>query len=31
MTDNHLGRHGLHFNRDGNIIFAKNFLNAIRS
>ena len=31
ITDKHLGRRGLHLNRNGNIIFAKNLLNAIRS
>ena len=30
-TDKHLGRRGLHLNRNGNIIFARNLLNAIRS
>ena len=31
ITDKHLGRRGLRLNRNGNIIFAKNLLNAIRS
>ena len=31
ITDKHLGRRGLHLNHNGNIIFAKNLLNAIRS
>ena len=31
ITDKHLARRGLHLNRNGNIIFAKNVLNAIRS
>ena len=31
ITDKHLGRRGLHLSRNGNIIFAKNLLNAIRS
>ena len=31
ITDKHLGRGGLHLNRNGNIIFAKILLNAIRS
>ena len=31
IKDKHLGRRGLHLNRNGNIIFAKNLLNAIRS
>ena len=31
ITDKHLGRRGLNLNRNGNIIFAKNLLNAIRS
>ena len=31
ITDKHLGRRGLHLNRNGNIIFAKKLLNAIRS
>ena len=31
ITDKHLGRCGLHLNHNGNTIFAKNLLNAIRS
>ena len=31
ITDKHLGRRGLHLNHNGNTIFAKNLLNAIRS
>ena len=31
ITDKHLGRRGLDLNRNGNIIFAKKLLNAIRS
>ena len=31
ITDKHLGRRGLHLNRNRNIIFVKNLLNAIRS
>ena len=31
ITDKHLGRRGFHLNHNGNIIFAKIFLNAIRS
>ena len=31
ITNKHLGRHGLHLNYNGNMIFAKNLLNAIRS
>ena len=31
ITDKHLGRRGFHLNHNGNIIFAKNLLNAIRS
>ena len=31
ITDKHLGRRGLHLNHNGNIIFAKNLLHAIRS
>ena len=31
ITDKHPGRRGLHLNRNGNIIFAKNLLNAIRN
>ena len=31
ITDKYLGRRGLHLNRNGNAIFAKNLLNAIRS
>ena len=31
ITDKHLGRRGLHLNQNGNIIFAKNLLNAIGS
>ena len=31
ITDKHLGKRGLQFNRNGNIIFKKNLLNAIRS
>ena len=31
ITDKHLGRRGLHLNRNGNIIFVKYLLNAIRS
>ena len=31
ITDKHLGRRGLHLNHNGNIIFAKNLLNASKS
>ena len=31
ITDKHLGRRGLHLNQNGNIIFAKNLLNATGS
>ena len=31
ITDKYLGRRGLHLNHNGNTIFAKNLLNAIRS
>ena len=31
ITDKHLGRSGLHLNRNENIIFAKYLSNAIRS
>ena len=31
MVTSHLGRHGLYLNHNGNIIFAKKLLSAIRS
>ena len=31
MVSSHIGRRGLHLNHNGNIIFIKNLLNAIRS